>query len=401
MPSLVRTALALVALTLASGCGGAAPVADPLSSRPAAPFLDSVGVGVHAGALDTSYADFATWSARLRALGVRHVRDALRLDDAEYVRRHLALADAGIRTSFIAIDPRVSAQRYVATVAGPLRRAADDIEGPNEPDGTLGPEWVALTRTFTEQLHAAWQATPALRGVPLAGPSFVDEGHAGAIPGSGRLWTFENLHSYPSGRPPETQLPADVAAVRRRAPRSPILVSETGYDDAPHATSGQPGVSEAAAAAYVPRAVLEGFAAGAQRTYVYELADERPDPAGQDPELHFGLLRSDLSPKPAYTALQRLMAAVRTSPGGGDRRPVALRGRADVRALLLDRADGSRALVLWRHVAVGAHPEPVGLHFDGQPDDLRVTPLLGPASTPPGERITVRLGAEPVVVSFR
>ena len=38
-------------------------------------FLDSVGVNVHVTYLDTSYARMDQWAARLKELGVRHVRD--------------------------------------------------------------------------------------------------------------------------------------------------------------------------------------------------------------------------------------------------------------------------------------------------------------------------------------
>ncbi len=71
-----------------------------------------------------------------------------------------------------------------------------------------------------------------------------------------------------------------------------------------------------------------------------------------DLENTFGLLRTDLSPKPSFLALRNLLRAV-----DGDSAPVAAPGGAaarrdgagaDVRRLLLRSADGSYALVLWR-----------------------------------------------------
>jgi hypothetical protein len=166
-------------------------------------------------------------------------------------------------------------------------------------------------------------------------------------------------------------------------------------------------VTEAAAAAYVPRDYLESFAAGARRAYLYELADEKPDPAGTDSEQHFGLLREDLSPKPAFATLQQLLADIRSSPGDGDRRPVAVQAAADVRSLLLDRPDGSRALVLWRRVVAGAAPVPLTrarISFQGTPQDLTVRPLGGrPESSALDAHgvLELALGAGAVVVSFR
>jgi hypothetical protein len=384
-------------------------LSQPLRAQPAARFLDSVGVNVHVSYYDTSYGRFPTWAARLRRLGVHHVRDGLVVNDPTYASRHLALARAGIKSSFIAGDRNVAPADYVKLVAGPLRPAADQIEGPNEPDLQFGPDWAAATRTFTQQLHDAWSATPSLRSVPLVGPSFVTDGARAQVPGAGRLWQVENLHSYGGGRPPETHLPRDIAASRSRAPKEPVEVTEMGYQTSPKATTTQPGVTEATAAAYVPRDYLEAFAAGARRSYLYELADEKPDPAGTSSEQHFGLLRQDLSPKPAFTTLQRLLADIRDSPGAGDRRPVAVRSTADVRSLLLDRPDGSRALVLWRRVDAGATAAPVSqdrvrVSFQGSPEDLSVRPLDGRRASSALDAdgvLELSLGAGAVVVSFR
>jgi hypothetical protein len=102
--------------------------------------------------------------------------------------------------------------------------------------------------------------------------------------------------------------------------------------------------------------LLTAFGAGAQRTFVYELVDEKPDPALADPEQHFGLLRNDLSPKPAFKAIQTLTAVLRTSPGPSSRGHVPWRlrvaGRGEVERLTLARRDGSRVIALWRPVSV-------------------------------------------------
>lgn len=66
-------------------------------------------------------------------------------------------------------------------------------------------------------------------------------------------------------------------------------------------------------AAYMPQALALALAAGAERTGIYKLVDT-PGDAAANPE-PFGLLRSDLSPRPAFTttrvAFERLAGAER------------------------------------------------------------------------------------------
>ena len=113
---------------------------------------------------------------------------------------------------------------------------------------------------------------------------------------------------------------AAAAAPGRAAPGTRGLVfTETGYHNALRDRSDQPPVSEEAAAVYFPRLLLAAYALGARRTFVYELLDEKPEPALADLQQHFGLLRNDFSPKPAFTAIKTLIGAVRARPGSRSR----------------------------------------------------------------------------------
>lgn len=104
----------------------------------------------------------------------------------------------------------------------------------------------------------------------------------------------------------------------------PVWATEAGFHTALRARTGQPPLSERVGAVYLERTFLEHFAMGVGRTYAYELVDEKPDPAGREPEWHFGLLRNDFSPKPAFTALRNLLAVVGSDPGIAPPRPLAL-----------------------------------------------------------------------------
>jgi hypothetical protein len=110
------------------------------------------------------------------------------------------------------------------------------------------------------------------------------------------------------------------------------------------------------AAVYVPRIFLESFAHGIQRTYLYELLDPYPDPERDDPASNFGLLRHDYSRKPAANALANLLTLI----GGEDMRPhatgalpIMIEAKTDdVGTLLLQSADGTYWLALWRLLSV-------------------------------------------------
>jgi hypothetical protein len=251
----------------------------------------------------------------------------------------------------------------------------DDIEafeGPNELDNRGDPAWAATLRAYMPALAAAVQRQAP--GVPVIGPSFVNAGSRGYLPTD--LPGLVNGHPYPGGEPPEPTLGAELARLREPADARPVVFTETGYHNALNAAVGQPPASEEAVATYLPRLLLTAFGAGVRRTFIYELVDVQDEPGLADPEAHFGLLRSDLSPKPAFTAIQRLIKALRSAPAKSSGRALSwrLRGAEEgqVQRLMLRRQDGSHALALWRPVSVWDRDarQPI------QPDPLRVELIL-------------------------
>jgi hypothetical protein len=197
-----------------------------------------------------------------------------------------------------------------------------------------------------------------------------------------------------------------------------MIVTESGYHNALRATTGQPPVSEEAAAVYLPRLLVTAFGAGVHRTFIYELLDEKPDPGLLDPEQHFGLLRQDLSPKPAFRAVQTLIAAVSAPRGEAHAAPPSWNVRApeggEVQRLALSRRDGSRVLALWRPVsvwdeaarrAVEPRPLPVQVSFGMGADDIVVwRPSVSSAPVmrrDHARRLSLRIGGDLVLVSVR
>jgi hypothetical protein len=381
---------------------------------PAAAFVNSIGVSVHFPYSDTAYSRQSEVVARLEELGLRHIRDGMPLGRVPLIQGLTALRAAGIHATLvgeIGRDPNATVSESVAVMGG----AIDAFEAPNELDNSGAPDWLAQLRAYMPALASAVRRQAP--GVPVIGPSLIDAGNRDQLPPD--LPGMFNGHPYSGGVEPEPALKQALIERRNTTPRKPAVFTEAGYHNAMNATTGQAPVPEEVAATYIPRLLMTAFGAGVKRTFIYELLDEKPDPGLIDPEQHFGLLRNDLSPKPAFTAVQTMIHAVEQSPGpAGFPRlgwRLDVRGGDEVKRVTLERRDGSRVIALWRPVSVwNIHDRQpvdpgrvrVGLRFGGQGSrDLVVwrpsvstRPVLRRAHA---RRLGLSLGADLVLVSAR
>jgi hypothetical protein len=414
----------LLALTVAGlAIGPATARAD--TARSAAAFRNSVGVNTHVTYFGTAYGHWPTVVAELQELGVTHLRDAAFGNPAwtpGWNRRYYAdvrlAAAAGMRFDLLMGAPNFpggSIDQLVASAAGPLRPAVEWLEAPNEFDLSGGRDWLPELRGYQQRLTAAVRADRRLRGVRLLAPTLVSPNArraVGRLPGTVDL---ANMHPYTGGQTPTvSHIDREISEARRLSGRKPVVATEAGYHNAMAATYGQPAVPEDVAATYTLRTLLENFANGVRRTYLYELLDEKPDPGHTNPERNFGLLRYDYSEKPAFVALRNLLAIVGPA-GSAKRRHVRLRltaSRKGIEHLLLRRADGSLLLALWqhsnlwdttRHRRLAAPTAHVRLRL-GRGGAAR---LYRPVRSPAGARLRLRrsgtavaVGADPVVVEL-
>jgi hypothetical protein len=354
-----RLAAALVVAVVAAAGAALAAVllqrdGDPPQLRsgalPAEAFVDSIGVVTHLSYTDTAYGRAPEVLARLRELGVRHIREAAPPLTGPLADGLRAAHAAGIRATLGTGDPTSDPARWVDDALAVMGDGVAAVEAPNELDNSGDSEWPAKLTSYMPRLAAVARD----RGLDVIGPSFIDSANRAQVPND--LPGLFNGHPYSGGEPPEPTLALALDERRATAPRRGVVFTETGYHNALAATEGQPPASEEATAVYLPRLLVTAFGAGVRRTFIYELIDEKPDPALVDAEQHFGLLRNDLSPKPAFTAIKTLIAAVRDSPGESLRGPPAWRlegdGAEQVERVMLQRADGSLAIALWRPVSV-------------------------------------------------
>jgi hypothetical protein len=152
-------------------------------------------------------------------------------------------------------------------------------------------------------------------------------------------------------------LEAQISGASAMYPGKQIVITETGYHNAVADRSQQPAVSEATAAKYIPRLLLETFNHGIVRTYLYEFEDEFPDPTGKEQEKHWGLLRNDGSEKPAFVALRNLIAILTDDrPHSPEKSITPLRyalcgDTTSIHHTLLQKRDGHYYLALWQEVS--------------------------------------------------
>jgi hypothetical protein len=351
LPLLLIGAVALVA-ALPSPAGAA-----PVGARTANDFVESIGVNTHTYYDDTVYyRSFGTIEQRLHELGVRHIRENLMPDREDQYERLNRLASGGIKSTLILGTPedgKEGLDDLTSILASDLRESVDAVEGPNEYDLHGDSNWMQQLAPYQSQLYAAIKSNSSLSPLPVVGPSLGNTNSDGSDV-SGSL-DYGNIHSYPNAEPPEDNVSRLLATATQMSGSKPVMATETGYHTAVNWSGDHKPASEAAQATYTPRLFLEYFRRGIARTFSYELVDEFPNPGHDESESNFGLLRNDLSPKPAFDALRNL-TTILADPG-----PAFAPGRLgytvsgdqnDLHQLLLQKSDGSYYLALWRSSSV-------------------------------------------------
>lgn len=354
------TQLRLHAVALAALLIFALPsAASAETSQSADSFVDSIGVDTHTSFSDTPYvSSFATVKQRLAELGIRHIREDLVPDRPDQYQRLNELGALGIRSTLILGDPddgTAGLEELLGVAGSSLQGSVEALEGPNEFDLRGGPDWMQRVADYQAQLYAAAKSSPALSALPILGPSIGWWGSRGSLVDLSNSLDAGTIHPYPNGRPPEINIDAQLGMVATMSAGKPVIATETGYHTALATGDDHKPVSEAAMATYLPRLFLDYYRSGVSRTFTYELLDEFPDAANARSESNFGLLRHDLSPKPAFVALKNLIAILGDpgpafEPGKLDFRVKS--GGRDLHQLLLQKRDGTFFLALWRASAV-------------------------------------------------
>ncbi|MEJ7811820.1 MAG: ricin-type beta-trefoil lectin domain protein [Gemmatimonadaceae bacterium] len=329
-----------------------APTGEAAGSADA--FVNSVGVVTKLNSLDlvygTGYASIIR--PKLLSLGVRHIRDGLNVWPT-VAARYRELGGLGIRLTGIT-EPKngnYDDASHILPQADAIGSALEAFEGANEPE-FWGWYWADQGRRFQRAVYntvkgsATWGATPVLQ------TSVSGFGAPAALGDLSAYADFGNLHPYPGGEQPTNLFQSYLDTWVTLNGSDPPQATETGYHNYTGNPGWQPGVTERAAARYVPRMVLQYFNAGIVRTFLYELIDQRANPTLD--EDNFGLLRNNGTEKPAFAALRNLLTLL-ADPGPAftpGRLSYTLTGDlTNVSRTLLQKRDGRLYMVLWQEVS--------------------------------------------------
>jgi hypothetical protein len=410
----------------------------------ASDFLNSIGVACHFDYFWTPYKNFSGVEALLLQSGIRNVRDGG--TDPTAVSSFRALHNAGIDVTWVmdAIDgvaptsaywttpPHYTLPSFLENVLGTNTISAIEIS--NEIDIYYGsikwhPQdqaylsdnprasnyWGSYIQSLVQDTSAVVRQDPALASIPLIGTSFG--GTWAGVP-AGAFYNFVDqgaIHPYMyRGNAAVTNAPAydgvphyflqstETSVLIDEYPtaitnfdypyqsgnqQKPLVVTETGYYTglAPHS------IDELTHAKYVPRIFAEYFRHGISKTFAYEFVDEGTDGGMEN---SFGLVRADLTPKPAYTALQSMIGLLQDSGGqfspakltygfvpSSDQSYTRLQYAHD---LLLEKSDGDFFLLFWHDISdasrVNSYGDSVtGTDPDVSPDALPVEITLPPS----------------------
>ena len=388
--SVVVVVVAAISILFA---GEAARAAAVQASRADA-FVDSLGVNTHYGNSiftgGNAYADRRV-DQKLAALGIRHIRDHSYNAEGVAVVDNL-YATYGIRANLILGETTRTPADLVTLLK--THPAYEAIEGLNEPDGTnrtyngftdnRSANDYPATKAFQNDMYAAIRADPQLNGVTILSPAMSRSNRSQfLIPIN---FDVAAMHSYAWASPTTfadmpsggvDQALSDMSALRGA---KPLWATESGYyNQLPTNTKSIP---ENISGKYIPRLYAEFFKRGIGRTYVYELADQGPDTTAR--EQNFGLLRFDMTEKPAYVAMQNLIDLLE-EPAAAPFTPLRLdytiTAPASVHQTLLQKTDGRFFMMLWNEVLsydsvnkVDLNPAPAAttLALQGGPFDVRI-----------------------------
>jgi hypothetical protein len=342
-------------------------------------FTDSVGVNLHLAFPGTIYqTQFPQIMQAMIALGITHYRDGLNQYALPFQYQNAeALGKAGMKADWL-MDSHNSAS-IINSAYEYAPDATAGFEGPNEDDADVG----FNLSTFMQLLKSTVRSNPATAAMPIIDPSFLNVSSFGIQGSLGPLVNYGNMHDYFGNYNPETgsygsnfyncggygSMQFNICLAQMVSGGQPAVSTETGYQ------SGT-GLSDAIIGRYELRTLFEGLNLGVARTYIYEMID---DASG-----NWGLLTANFTPRPAYTAIQNVLALLKdvnfTQPGKLNYSLTG--GMQNVNHVLLQKSDGTFYIAIWLAVP-GADPGNPSSTFNVAPQNVTLT-----ANTPIGATTT-------------
>jgi len=332
-------------------------IVQPVTETPADSdaFVDSIGVVTHLRSTGTAYyTSWSTFLSLIEASGIRHIGDAFISSPSFYPQELSTLAAAGIHASLIT-DLSQPAATITSTMPA-FQGAIEAIEGPNEPDLSGDPSWVADTQAYQQMLYSTIKSNPSTAGLTVVGPSVTSENADTSLGNLSSYMDEGSIHDYFSGYNPGTtgwgsldqygiygsiswsqNIEAIVSGTK------PEISTETGYSNLP---SNGGSVDSQTLARYAPRTYLEHYLHGIHRTTMYEFYDE-PNTGNFS---NFGLVGATNTPKSSYYAIQSLIGLLADPGSVFTTSPcsyVLTGNMSNVQHLLMQKRNGTYELALW------------------------------------------------------
>jgi hypothetical protein len=406
---LALVVLALVAAAAAPLIGQSDMPATTVRAKSAGRFVGSMGVNVHVESTYPPYSSVGLVHASLESLRMQHIRDEMNaadpaFGDTAFIKEIqeigelnytlVGVIEGGNDYPTPAGSGRLKAYNVVNMITN-LLPVIDAVEGPNEPDDNPPPfvydgvcdgtgESTACypDGAIQEQedlwhivKHSQIKGSEEIKNLPVLGMSegspqdFFTLAKASGSTSTSPFpqASYGNMHAYQGGQQADWHLTqVYIPDARAWTGSKTLWTTEMGYHNYTKFLDNgeQQGVSERAAAIYLPIAFLSGFNNNVERTFSYELFDEVDDPqldhkcgtslAGIkycSGEGHYGLVNFDGTVKPAFTALHNLIEIL-SDAGSKESTP----GKLDIRFsgapatmgyTLLQKSDGDYYLAIW------------------------------------------------------
>ena len=357
-------------------------------------FTDSLGVNVHLNYTDGAYVDLDRVAKDLDFLGIHHVRTHEGGETVAF-EHYEKLARAGLKYTFIVPWDRITktidfAERLEKRVPGSVVA----IEGFNEIDNwpvvyrdLQGEEAARAAQAF---LYSEVRKRDALNGIPVL--HFTGSENVETL---SAMSDIANIHSYNNnGMQPGHFIKNGLNKMKKVTGASPIMNTEFGNITIPPdwpaskpywANHTELGVDQDAQAKMILNGYFEGIALGVKRTYVYELLDQKVDPAGKEPQFHFGLFTFRHEPKKSAKALRNLTQFLENTRKQGRHDPVKamLKPPIDgIGSIEIRRSDNSAILALWsraefwrwdQHSSEPVEPDPVNVSIVTTSAEMKVS----------------------------
>ncbi len=415
---LTVTALAFGGLSTTDSAPALAAL-PTVKAKPADSLANGFGIKIESSKANNHWDDHARVISALQELRVRHIRTELWANNKGQVAY---LNDIKAKTGITALFTMGRPNNLGGTVPQIVNVAATQVpsviyafEGANEWDRRSGSNWAAEVRAHQKNLYTQLKANPVTKKYQVFGPSVGGDKHYSQLGDVSKWLDAGNLHTYPGGMPPSNMLDSRLAASKVNRQAKPAVSTETGYHNAVNCGCGHRPSSEAAAATYYPRMVLEDMRRGLSNTFGFQLIESKPDPEKDSYITNLGLVRYDWSRKPAFYAMRNLLTLMNDPGAGFTTGSLAYAvngGGTDLRQMLFQKRDGTFVLFLWRDVSVwntktlkpisvAKSNVTVKLGKSSRVGVIRPSTSATPQQTVTGSSVPVSLGGEVVALTIK